>query len=497
MNRLNNFLVLIGLVFLSEAAFAQKETFTNTASTTLEELRNEFDQLFEDPDFYNAQWGVCIQSLETGEFLYRRNENKLLMPASNLKLLTTASGLQFLGSDFRFKTEIGYSGKIEGTTLKGDLIIRGYGDPTISGRYTKDDVLKYFNDWADSLINAGIEEITGNVIGDDNAFDDIGLGSGWSWDYESYWYSAPSGALSLNDNCVDIVASPAKNGDKAEIKLIPDNKYTVIVNRVITVPFDSSAGIEIYRERGTNVITVSGKIREGSKPVKLYATVNNPTQFFVVVLKEVLKAKGINVRGFAIDIDDQQSETESDFNLLFMHESLPLSEIIKVINKNSQNFFAEQLLKAIAYYKTGLGTSTRGIRQIKQITPRMGINSDNFTMVDGSGLSRLNLISAQQMVAVLRYMYQSEYFNDYYNSLPIAGRDGTLADRMRKSAAFEKIRAKTGFIGGVRSLSGYAVTADGETIAFSMIVNNFTVPLVLAENLQDMICLRLSTLRRK
>jgi len=491
------YILLIGICFISQSVFAQNETFSAKASTTIEELRKEFDQLFDDPDFFNAQWGVCIQSLETGEFLYRHNENKLLMPASNLKLVTTASGLQLLGSEFRFRTEIGYSGKIEGTTLKGDLIVKGFGDPTISGRYTKDDVLKYFNDWADSLVNLGIEEVTGNIIGDDNAFDDIGLGNGWSWDYESYWYSAPSGALSLNDNCVDIVVAPAKRGDKADIKIIPDNKYTIIVNRVITVPFDSSAGIEIYRERGTNVITVSGKIRESSKPVKLYATVNNPTQYFVVVLREVLRDKGINVRGFAIDIDDLQIETESDFTVIFTHESPPLTEIIKVINKNSQNFYAEQLLKAIAYQRTGLGTSAAGIRLIKQITPRMGINSDNFTMADGSGLSRLNLVSAQQFVSLLRYMYRSDNFNDFYNSLPIAGKDGTLADRMRKSAAFEKIRAKTGYIGGVRSLSGYAVTADGETVAFSMIVNNFTVPLVLAENLQDMICLRLSTLRRK
>ncbi|GMU84795.1 MAG: peptidase M15 [Ignavibacteriales bacterium] len=491
------FIILFTFCIVSGAVFAQNESFSAKSSTTLEELRNEFDQLFDDPDFYNAQWGVCVQSLETGEFLYRRNENKLLMPASNLKLVTTASALQLLGAGYKFRTEIGYSGKIEGSSLKGDLIVKGFGDPTISGRYTKDDVLKYFNDWADSLLNFGIEEITGNIIGDDNAFDDVGLGNGWSWDYESYWYSAPSGALSLNDNCVDIIVTPAKRGDKADIKIIPDNKYSVIVNRVITVPFDSSAGIEIYRERGTNVITVSGKIRETGKPVKLFATVNNPTQYFVVVLKDVLREKGINVRGFAIDIDDQQSDAESDFRLLFTHESPALTEIIKVINKNSQNFFAEQLLKAIAYERTGLGTSSGGIRQIKQISPRMGINSDNFTMADGSGLSRLNLVSAQQLVSLLRYMYQSDNFNDFYNSLPIAGKDGTLADRMRKSAAFEKIRAKTGYIGGVRSLSGYAMTADGETVAFSMIVNNFTVPLVLAENLQDMICLRLSTLRRK
>lgn len=477
--------------------FPQKDTSKLQGYTTIDEFRKEIDLLFDDPDFFNAQWGVTIQSLESGEYLYRKNENKLLMPASSLKLITTSAGLEFLGSDYRFKTEIYTSGNIKGTALTGNLIIKGFGDPAISGRYYDDNPVKIFHDWADSLLNYGIEEINGDLIGDDNVFDDIGLGDGWGWDYESYWFAAPSGALSLNDNCIDLLVSPTKRGNKADIKISPDTKYVVIVNRVITVPFDSAAGVEIFRERGTNVITVTGKIREGSKPLKLYATINNPTQYFMVVLRDVLKAKGITVKGFALDIDDVTKSADSEKKLLFTHFSPPLSELIKIINKNSQNFFAEQLLKIIGAENTGSGTSADGIKSIKRLLPKMGINSDNLILTDGSGLSRLNLVTSQQMVSILRYMYKSDNFSYFYNSLPIAGKDGTLADRMRKTKAAEKIRAKTGYIGGVRSLSGYALTADGEMVAFCMIVNNFTVPLVLAENLQDLVCQRLATFRRK
>ncbi len=493
--RKNN--IFIFFLMFSSLLYAQRDTVKLPGFTTLEELRKEIDILFEDPDFFNAQWGVTIQSLETGEYFYRKNENKLLMPASSLKLVTSSAGLELLGSDYRFKTEIYTTGSITGTTLNGSVIVKGFGDPAISGRYYSDNALRIFNDWADSLLNNGIEEISGDLIGDDNAFDDIGLGDGWSWDYETYWFAAPSGALSFNDNCVDILVTPAKAGNKAEIKTIPDTKYIVIVNRVITVPFDSAAGIEIYRERGTNVITVSGKIREGVNPVKLYATVNNPTQYFMVVLRDILKTKGITVKGFAVDIDDMTKTTSAERKLLFTHYSPPLSDLVKVINKNSQNFFAEQLLKVISYERTGVGTASNGIKEIKRLIPRMGINSDNLVQVDGSGLSRQNLVTSQQLVSILRYMYKSDNFPAFYNSLPIAGKDGTLADRMRKTKAAEKIRAKTGYIGGVRSLTGYAVTADGEMVAFCMIVNNFTVPLVLAENLQDLVCQRLATFRRK
>ncbi|MHC1737376.1 MAG: D-alanyl-D-alanine carboxypeptidase/D-alanyl-D-alanine-endopeptidase [Ignavibacteriaceae bacterium] len=494
---------LFVLVFLSliMTGFGQEvrfDTIPKYSFSTVAEFREQLEDIFNDPNFNNANWGVVIQSLSTGEYFYKRNENKLIMPASNMKLFTTAAGLVQLGGDYRFQTEIYANGTIDGTVLKGNLIVKGFGDPAISGRFYNDDFTAIFRDWADSLLEMGIDEIRGNIIGDDNAFEDRGLGAGWSWDYESDWFAAPSGALSLNDNCVDLVISPSKVGQTANLEIMPETKYVVIVNNVTTVKKDSVTSIYATRDRGTNIIRISGTITEKSSQVKRFVTVNNPTQFFVVVLKEVLAKKGIKVTGFATDIDDADAEIDYEkTNLLFKHYSPTLRELVRVINKSSQNFFAEQLLKTIGYEKNGYGSASSGIKTESRTIEAMGINVDGMSIMDGSGLSRLNMVTPMQIVSLLNFMYKGDQFNDFYNSLPIAGVDGSLANRMRKARTQNNVRAKTGYIGGVRSLSGYVYTGDKELIAFSMIVNNYTVPSVLADVLQDLVCLRLANFKRK
>ncbi len=494
------FLILF-VLFFSSLSLSQeivRDTVPKFSSSTIPEFWSQMNDIFNDPNFSNAEWGVVIQSLETGEYFYKRNESKLFMPASNLKLFTTAAGLVILGSNYRFKTNIYINGKIKGATLKGDLIVQGRGDPTISGRFHDGNMLKVFENWADSIQNKGIDEITGNIIGDDNAFDAVGLGKGWRWDYESDWFAAPSSAISFNDNCVDITVTVDKKDHEPKITVTPNTKYVIVLNKVVTVPKDSATSIKAYRELGTNVITVYGTIRNDSDSVKTYVTVNNPTQFAMVVFKDVLKEKGITVDGYPIDINDMPVPLDyTKLKKLFTQYSPPLKEIIKVINKNSQNLYAEQLLKTIGLEKYGYGTVNNGVRAEDKVFKEMGINPENINIVDGSGLSRLDLVTPKQIVALLTYMYKSKDFIPFFNSLPIAGVDGTLGDRMQNTRAQGRIRAKTGFLDGVRSLSGYAFTADNEPVAFSIIVNNFNVPVKLAENIQDLICLRLANFKRK
>lgn len=495
------FLILLSLISISifniNAQMVIKDTIPKYSYTTVSEFWSQMEDIFNDPNFSNAHWGVLIQSLETGEYFYKRNENKLFMPASNLKLFTSSAGLVSLGDDYRFTTNIFMRGRIEGSTLIGDLIVQGRGDPTLSGRFYKNDLFKVFSDWADSLLELGIDEITGNIIGDDNEFDDRGLGDGWQWDYESDWYAAPSSALSFNDNCIDIIVRADKLTGQAKIDINPDTKYAVIINKVSVVKDDSITSIDVYRERGTNVASVLGTIRK-SDSVKTFVTVNNPTQFTMVVLKEILEKKGIVVGGFPMDVDDLSAPVESyKLSKLFTHYSPRLKEIVKVINKNSQNFFAEQLMKAIGLEKGNFGSIENGIDVCNSIFQEMGINPENMVMVDGSGLSRLNLVTPKQIISLLNYMYLHKYYLPFYNSLPIAGVDGSLANRMKGTKAENNARAKTGYIGFVRSLSGYVNTGDNEPVAFSIIVNNFTVPLKLAENIQDLVCIRLANLKRK
>ncbi|MBZ0199166.1 MAG: D-alanyl-D-alanine carboxypeptidase/D-alanyl-D-alanine-endopeptidase [Ignavibacteriaceae bacterium] len=493
------FIIFILLFFssLSAQEVVKKDSLPRFSYSTLAELRAQLEDIFNDPNFSNAEWGVFIQSLETGEYFYKKNEDKLLMPASNLKLFTTAAGLILLGSEYKFKTNIYSRGSIDGSILRGDLIVQGRGDPTISGRFYKDDMLKVFNIWIDSLLEIGIDEIDGNLIGDDTEFDDLGLGAGWSWDYESNWFAAQSSAISFNDNCIDIVLKANKKTKQPLISFMPETKYAVIINKVNVVSGDSATNIDAYRERGTNVITVFGSINLKDS-IKIFVTVNNPTQYAMVVLQEVLNERGIKVTGYPIDIDNMTKPLDyKKLAKLFTHYSVPLKEIVKVINKNSQNFFAEQLLKTIGLEKEGFGTIENGVTAADVVFEEMGINPDRMMMVDGSGLSRLNLVTPRQIVTLLNHMYKSDVFIPFYNTLPIAGIDGTIGTRMKGTRAENNVRGKTGYLGSARSLSGYVFTGDGELLSFSVIANNFNVPYKLVDNIQDLVCLRLANFKRK
>ena len=352
--------------------------------------------------------------------------------------------------------------------------------------------------WADSLLQLGIEEISGNIIGDNSEFDDRGLGEGWSWDDESYWYSAQSSAISFNDNCVDISVFVKQDKKVSKIFIYPDTKYVTASNDVVVVPKDSTTEIDVSRESGTNLITVSGTIKEDSDTVRTFCTVNNPARFAMGILRHVLEKKGITITGSTMVDDDLTRPLDyKRADLLFTNTSTPLREIIKVVNKNSQNLYAEQILKTIGLETQHYGTRENGIQAEYDIFQDMGINTDGMIMVDGSGLSRLNLVSPRHFISLLNFMFKSKYFVPYFNSLPIAGVDGTLGTRLKNTRAEGKIRAKTGYLSAVRSLCGYAFTGDNEPVAFSIIANNFNVPVKLAENIQDLVCLRLANFKRK
>ena len=505
-NYQNSILTIIIFILLSSfQSFAQKTIKLNKDSlqlisyATIPELNQQLDDIFNDNSFRNANWGVVIQSLDNGEYFYKRNEDKFFIPASNLKLFTSAAGLLLLGSDYRFSTNIFLNGYQSGSTFYGDLVVQGRGDPTISGRFYNNDINFVFDTWIDSLLDMGVTNINGNIVGDDNLFDDIGLGNGWAWNYETDWYAAQSSAISFNDNCVDILIYYNAKLDSVIVSSKPSLRSIVILNNVKPAIGNDKTSIDVIRERGTNVITVSGKFRKDADSLTTYATVQNPTQFAMLVFKHRLESRGIRVNGYAIDIDDYEKAINYDeLDLLFVSYSEKLNEIIKVINKGSQNFFAEQLLKAIGLEKLGFGSVANGVTAVKEVFAEIGLNPENIVMADGSGLSYLNMVTPRQVVDLLKYMYSNKkVYSDFYNSLPIAGVDGTLGKRMKNTIAEGVVRAKTGYIGHVRSLSGYVVTGDNEPLAFSMIANNFNVPVKLAENLQDLVCLRLTNFRRK
>lgn len=437
-----------------------------------DELTNKIDSIFMDTLFTHAHWGVLIESLSSGQTIYRRNAERMFMPASNEKIPTAAAALTKLGPEFKFKTMLGHTGTILDSTLYGNLIIIGDGDPTLSDRiYEKPTTV--FELWADSLLALGIKSIDGDIIGDDNKFDDEHLGYGWPLGGLAYWYSAEIGALQLNENYVDLqIVPPLTENDT--LKIIPDviSNYYQIFNEVEIVDTGKNS-IRISREYGTNDIFLNGNVVIASDTVERSPTITNPTKFYVSVLKEVLESKGIAVLGSPIDCDDIPDYPDSNkiIDSLIVHYSPSLSEILKVLMKKSQNLYAETMVRALGFNESGLGSFKEGKKVVANVLHEFGIEEEDYAFMDGSGLSRYNFISPQQIVKILKGMRASSYWDDWYNILPIAGVDGTLKWRMKNTKAEANVRAKTGTISNVRGLSGYVTTADGEEIVFSFLIN--------------------------
>ena len=465
----------------------------------IDRLRSELASKFDDPNFFNAEWGVMIQSLQTGEIIYQRNEQKSFMPASNMKLFTTSSALTSLTPDYRYRTTLVTNGTIKNGVLDGDVILKGSGDPTISGRYNGGKVTETFEQWADSLKSKGVNEIKGNLVGDDNCFDEDFYGDGWDANYETDWYAAQFGGIMFNDNCVDMTVVPGDSiGAPAKISWMPNTKYITVLNETVTAPPESSYYISFYRERGTNTVHVSGRFPVNKPTWNESIAVDNPTLYSITVMKEVFTAKGIKVDGDPKDIDNlKPSPTTATTTQIASFVSLPLSEIVKTINKPSQNLYAEQLFRTMGLMYYGQGGLRTGRYVARPIFSRWGIDTLRVEIVDGSGLSRLNLVSPSNLVSVLTGMYQGKYFQPFYESLPIAGVDGSLKNRMKGTKAENNVHGKTGFIGYVRSLSGYVTSVDGEMFAFSMIANHYTVPTSMAEKIQNEVCVRLANFSRK
>jgi len=466
-------------------------------SGNIDLLREQIASLAADPNLFNAQIGIYIESLPSGEIIYQQNEHKLFIPASNMKVFTTATALLKFGSKFKYRTEIYNDGKIEQGVLRGNLIVKGRGDPTLAPRYYDGDVRKVFHAWVDSLQACGIQEIRGNLIGDESYFQGEPLGTGWQWDYEPFWYAAQISALTLNDNCIDVTVTPNDTIDRPpQISLMPPTRYVGIDNRARTILADSVQTLFLTRPRLQNMLQVENEIPVNKPPYHESISVENPALFFITVLAEVMTTRGITIQGSLITQKQPDQIPYNTCQRIFTQYSPELSEIIKVTNKVSQNLYTEQLLLTLAAEYGKKATASEGAAVVLDQMTSIGIPETEFLMVDGSGLSRNNLITPYAISTLLRFMARHSNFGYFYESLPVAGVDGTLKGRMQKTVAENRVHAKTGFVGRVRNLSGYAYSADDEPIIFSILVNNYTVPTSAINLLQDRICVLLSNFKR-
>jgi serine-type D-Ala-D-Ala carboxypeptidase/endopeptidase (penicillin-binding protein 4) len=463
------------------------------------ELRARLDRIVDSSEFEDAVWGIKIISLDRNEILYERNSRRLMMPASNMKIVTGAAALMHLGADFRYETAIQTDGHIVNGRLEGNLIVFGSGDPTISSRMQNGSALTVFRDWADELRAQGIRRIDGSIIGVDAHFDDQRIGHGWPANASNSPYAAEVSALQFNDNVIAVHIRPSRKGRMASVSLVPPTRYLRVQNRVITRSGHANRFVA-YRPENSNTIVLRGRIGTRDRGDVRYLTVHEPAGYFAAVLRETLEKKGIRSLGSRQATKEEAYAIKNNpdmYRVLLRYSSPPLSVIVTEMMKSSHNLIADSLAKTISAADGDEGSFNDAQKAIRQTLTPFEIHPEDLILEDGSGLSSYNFVTPRLLAQILAGMSQGNLFQYCYDSFPIAGIDGTLRNRMIGTSAEGNVRGKTGYIGSVRSLSGYVTTKDREHLAFAMIVNNFSIPIRGVDATQEEICIELAEFTRK
>ncbi|MEX2182078.1 MAG: D-alanyl-D-alanine carboxypeptidase/D-alanyl-D-alanine-endopeptidase [Gemmatimonadaceae bacterium] len=456
------------------------------APPALHALGSFIDSLVSDPMFQSAHWGVLIYDPALGDTLYSANAGKLFLPASNIKLIIGAVALAQLGADYRYPTWL--LGRAPGRdgTMRGDLVVIGRGDPSVSDSLAGD-AMRPLREFADSLAARGVKHIAGRLIRGADAFPDSTLGRGWAWDGLDEGYSAPVDELLFNEGFARVtVFGGARPGDPVRVRTAPAK--TVPQLGVVDVVTDRNCCL--IRSR----VTWTGDVRGARPTLSLQGTVRvhdsvtvnvalrNPAGAYLDALAEALGERGITVGG---GVEPNALGDTIGLLTLATRRSPPLAAILTAFQKPSQNQIGEILLKTLGLERTGVGTADSGRAVVTRQLAAWGLDSAGHEVRDGSGLSRHNFLTPQTIVRVLEVMRTRDDFGVFFDALPIGGVDGTIRERLRGTLAYDNVRAKTGTLDKARALSGYVTSADGHVLIFSLLANNHVVPTREVERVQD------------
>ncbi|MFL6231006.1 MAG: D-alanyl-D-alanine carboxypeptidase/D-alanyl-D-alanine-endopeptidase, partial [Pyrinomonadaceae bacterium] len=515
---------------------------------TLEVLRARISDVLARPELAPAHFSIKVISLDTNVLVFEQDAGKMMSPASNMKLYTVSAALDRLGPDFRFVTSVYADAKPdEKGRIKGDLLIYGRGDPSYATRFAGGgDYFKGVDELAARVVAAGVKRVDGNLVGDESYFTGAGLGAGWEWDDLQWEYGAPISALTVNDNAVDIFVKPGAaegaaaivtagpaftgfplvfGGAADEQTLSRDASPLAVVNRVVTAAHGARREIKVERPLGQAYVEVSGTIPLGDAGWTESITTPRPALMFAAMLRAALQRQGVEIRGRTQTLDARARERlRLPFDAarlveIARRESPSFSEIATQTLKPSQNLYTELILRTLgkqspppsAASTAGAASTVAaspaappsaqaaplpdrrtsaelGSATVRQFLREAGVRDvDHLSLVDGSGLARQDLVSAESTVELLTYMSRHRHAQIFYDALPIAGVDGTLRGRMKGTPAAGNLRAKTGTLSNVSSVSGYVTTAAGEHLVFSMMVNHYTDERMPRTNLLDQI----------
>ncbi len=438
------------------------------------------------PEVRRGHVGFEVIDLTTGAVLAQQDAEQFFVPASNTKLYTTALALVRLGPGYKFQTELRTSGAWHpGQTSLPDLQIIGGGDPNLSGRilpYKVDakpgDPLVIFRELAKKLADSGIQSVEGDVTGVATRYPGDLYPPGWTIEDAIYGYGAPVSSLTFNDNAVSVTLTAAEPGEPAQLSTVGAAGSLIFLNEVLS---DSSAQSHVHVERrvGSNEVVLSGSVGKAGQPWQEDLAVIDPAGSAAIALIDALRQQGITVRGEArsqySSIDDVGEKAHAPVGtLLATHQSIPLSDEIAVVNKESQNLHAEMLLREAGFVAQGSGTLQAGVDERTKFLQELGITpeSTGFALYDGSGLARQDLTTVESTVTLLRAMWNRPERAVWLASLPVGGVDGTLEHRFKGITGAERVHAKTGSLSHVSSLSGYIQKKQGGWLAFSMMVNS-------------------------
>jgi len=452
-----------------------------SARKASQKFASRAEALLAEPSVSKGEWGILIADAESGETLYEQNADKLFLPASNLKLFTTALALAKLGPEFRFHTTLEARGTISSVgVLNSDLVLVGRGDPNLSNRKFPYELKEEFDgppekalaELADALVTKGVKQISGDVVGDDSYFPRESYPNGWEIDDMVWEYGAAISAIVVDDNTVTLTLTPGEQvGAPVQAAVNPATPDFAVENNVLTSAADVKSDLTLTRDPGSHLVVVKGTLPARSTSRKLVLAIEDPAQHAASTLKRLLEERGVTVVGAAKARHDV-AKASDDPNVLAEHVSVPLGDSVRLVNKISQNLHTEMLLRTVARQNGVWSTPEDLMKTPADFYALAGIAAGDVIQTDASGLSRHDLVTPRAIVNLLTFAQKQTWFETYYESLPVAGLDGTLEDRMKNTPAAGRIHAKTGSVEHVRTLSGFAETPVGRRLIFSFLSNN-------------------------